>query len=464
MKQLLILFLFISTAVFAQNTANKVERYKIDPAINDEFKRPLLGKVKTMHTAHYFIEYNKYDTIKKEIFDNNYTYGFDKEGKEILFIKYDMYGNISSKYERRYNEKDSLTYLREFTWVEDYGTYIDEKSYFYNPLGLLQEVKGYSLRKSDGLSLNQELYKYNDKQQLLERHYYSNDTPIETTICSYNDRGKLIKELYYFKEKLFSEYKFEYDERDNLIRKDYTQIPANKKNIITYQYDDQNRLILATESTNGDENILIKNIYKNNLLIESYNKYGDEEHILYHYKNKKLVEKEKSTGFFNGCYYSTTKKKIQYDERGRIKRFFDYEGEKIVRTYTHYYDDKDRIIKTELLYSNNKKEYWTNSYDMANNLTKTIYKNNKEADKDIYRYDKNNNLLSKITYKGNKEVYKVLYTYDNNNKLLSKTTYKDNKIVEKTTYTYDKYQNLIKIEEYNNEMTFIDERTFTYYE
>ena len=444
MKNYLFPFLFLfSIVICGQNAANKVEKYKIDPAINDEFKKPLLGKVKTMHTAHYFIEYNKYDTIKKEIFDNNYTYGFDKEGREILFIIYDMYGNISSKYEKRYNEKDSLTYLREFTWVEEYGTYIDEKSYSYNTLGLLQEVKGYILEGGVGLSLNRELYKYNDKQQLLERHYYSNDTPIETTICSYNDRGKLIKELYYFKEKLFSEYKFEYDERDNLIRKDYTQIPANKKNIITYQYDDQNRLILATESTNGDENILIKNVYKDNLLIESYDdKYGYGKHIFYHYKDNQLIEEEKSTGFFNGCYYSTTKKKIQYDERGRIKKFFDYEGEKIVRTYTHYYDDKDRIIKTELLYSNNsnnKKEYWTNSYDMANNLTKTIYKNNKEADKDIYRYDKNNNLLSEITYKGNKIIKKIIYTYDS-------------------------YQNLIKIEKYNNGKNYIYERTFTYYE
>ena len=467
MKHFLIPFLFISTAVFAQNTANKVERYKINPAINDEFKKPLLGKVKTMHTAHYFIEYNKYDTIKKELFDNNYTYGFDKEGREILFIEYDMHGNISSKYERRYNEKDSLTYLRKFIWGENFGTYIEENSYFYNPLGLLQELKGYSLKESDPLSLYRELYKYNDKQQLLESHYYNKDTLTETTIYSYNNKGKLIKKLDYLKGKLRSEYKLEYDERDNLIKEYYTQIPANKNNIITYQYDDQNRLILATESTNEDENILIKNVYKDNLLIESYDdKNGYEKHILYHYKDNQLIEEEKSTGFFNGCYYSTTKKKIQYDERGRIKRFYDYEGEKIVRTYTHYYDDKDRIIKTELLYSNNsnnKKEYWTNSYDMANNLTKTIY-NNKEADKDIYRYDKNNNLLSKIIYKGNKEVYKVLYTYDKNNNLLSEITYKGNKIIRKKFYTYDSYQNLIKIEKYNNGKNYIYERTFTYYE
>ena len=467
MKHLLIPFLFISTAVFAQNTTNKVERYKIDPAINDEFKRPLLGKVKTMHTAHYFIEYNKYDTIKKEIFDNNYTYGFDKEGREILFIKYDMHGNISSKYERRYNEKDSLTYLREFIWGENFGTYIEEKSYFYNPLGLLQELKGYSLKESDPLSLYRELYKYNDKQQLLESHYYNKDTLTETTIYSYNNKGKLIKKLDYLKGKLRSEYKLEYDERDNLIKKDYyfTQFSTSQKSITKYQYDEQNRLILATENIDGDENILIKNIYKDNLPIEIYekNRSGDEIHIFYHYKENQLIEEEKSTRFFNGHYYSTTKEKIQYDEKCRIKKFYDYEEKEIARTYTHYYDDKDRIIKTELLYSNNKKEYWTNSYDMANNLTKTIY-NNKEADKDIYRYDKNNNLLSKIIYKGNKEVYKVLYTYDKDNNLLSKTTYKGNKAIEKTFYTYDSYQNLIKIEKYNNGKNYIYERTFTYYE
>ena len=447
MKNYLFPFLFLfSIVICGQNAANKVEKYRIDPAINDEFKKPLLGKVKTMHTAHYFIEYNKYDTIKKEIFDNNYTYGFDKEGREILFIKYDMHGNISSKYERRYNEKDSLTYLREFIWGENFGTYIEEKSYFYNPLGLLQELKGYSLKESDPLSLYRELYKYNDKQQLLESHYYSNDTLTETTIYSYNNKGKLIKKLDYLKGKLDSEYKLEYDERGNLIKKDYyfTQFSISQKSITKYQYDDQNRLILATENIDGDENILIKNIYKDNLPIEIYekNRSEDEIHIFYHYKENQLIEEEKYTRFFNGHYYSTTKEKIQYDEKCRIKKFYDYEEEKIVRTYTHYYDDKDRIIKTELLYSNNsnnKKEYWTNSYDMANNLTKTIYKNNKEADKDIYRYDKNNNLLSEITYKGNKIIKKIIYTYDS-------------------------YQNLIKIEKYNNGKNYIYERTFTYYE
>ena len=91
---------------------------------------------------------------------------------------------------------------------------------------------------------------------------------------------------------------------------------------------------MATENIDGDENILIKNVYKDNLPIESYekNRNGDEIHIFYHYKDNQLIEEEKSTNFFNGNYYSTTKEKIQYDEKCRIKRFYDYEGKEIART------------------------------------------------------------------------------------------------------------------------------------
>ena len=112
---------------------------------------------------------------------------------------------------------------------------------------------------------------------------------------------------------------------------------------------------------------------------------------------------------------------------------------KIKKTYTYYYDNKDRVIKTELLYTGDKKEYWIDNYDTIGNLIETIYKNNDYRDKDSYTYDNNNNLLSKITYKGNEAI-------------------------EKTFYTYDKYQNITKIEKQYNGTTNIYERTFTYYE
>ena len=58
MKHFLILFLFISTAVFAQNTANKdTIPYKTNERYDQFFPKPLRGKIKTMHTVGCKIEY-----------------------------------------------------------------------------------------------------------------------------------------------------------------------------------------------------------------------------------------------------------------------------------------------------------------------------------------------------------------------------------------------------------------------
>ena len=93
MKHLLIPFLFITTVIVAQNTANKVEKYKIDSDLACPFEKPLLGKVKKVHTAHYSTVVTVLkDTIKREHFVENYTYGFDERGNEIEFIKYTKEG------------------------------------------------------------------------------------------------------------------------------------------------------------------------------------------------------------------------------------------------------------------------------------------------------------------------------------------------------------------------------------
>ena len=114
MKHLLIPFLFITTVIFAQNTANKVEKYKIDSELAYPFEEPLLGKVKRVHTAHYSIAVTVLkDTIKREHFDENYTYGFDERGNEIEFIKYTKQGNIKHKEVKKYDERDSLLYSKK---------------------------------------------------------------------------------------------------------------------------------------------------------------------------------------------------------------------------------------------------------------------------------------------------------------------------------------------------------------
>ena len=441
MKHLLISFLFISTTVFAQNTANKVERYKIDPAINDKFKRPLLGKVKKVHTAHYSTVVTVLkDTIKREHFVENYTYGFDERGNEIEFIKYDKEGNIWNKEIKKYNEKDRLLYSKETKILGEDETYIEENSYSYNDKGFLIEEKSYEEDPDTGISHRRELYKYNNDQKLIENSYYSNDSLKRQVLYWYDNKGNLLRKLFYLDNKPYTDTKFEYNHIGNLIKKTENYIKTDYKHVKQYEYDAKNRLILFTKEDDDTKEIILKIIYKDDLLIEIYDNRDDEEvHIFYSYKNKKLINKVISKSFFNGCYYDYIKEKILYDEKGRIKKSFDYKQNKIKKTYTYYYDNKDRVIKTELLYTGDKKEYWIDNYDTIGNLIETIYKNNDYRDKDSYTYDNNNNLLSKITYKGNKAI-------------------------EKTFYTYDKYQNIIKIEKYNNGKNYIYKRTFTYYE
>ena len=438
MKHLLISFLFISTAVFAQNTANKVEKYKIDSDLAYPFEKPLLGKV---HTAHYSTVVTVLkDTIKREHFVENYTYGFDERGNEIEFIKYDKEGNIWNKEIKKYNEKDRLLYSKETKILGEDETYIEENSYSYNDKGFLIEEKSYEEDPDTGISHRRELYKYNNDQKLIENSYYSNDSLKRQVLYWYDNKGNLLRKLFYLDNKPYTDTKFEYNHIGNLIKKTENYIKTDYKHVKQYEYDAKNRLILFTKEDDDTKEIILKIIYKDDLLIEIYDNRDDEEvHIFYSYKNKKLINKVISKSFFNGCYYDYIKEKILYDEKGRIKKSFDYKQNKIKKTYTYYYDNKDRVIKTELLYTGDKKEYWIDNYDTIGNLIETIYKNDDYRDKDSYTYDNNNNLLSKITYKGNKAI-------------------------EKTFYTYDSYQNLIKIEKYNNGKNYIYERTFTYYE
>ena len=441
MKHLLISFLFISTAVFSQNTANKVEKYKIDSDLAYPFEKPLLGKVKKVHTAHYSTVVTVLkDTIKREHFVENYTYGFDERGNEIEFIKYDKEGNIWNKEIKKYNEKDRLLYSKETKILGEDETYIEENSYSYNDKGFLIEEKSYEEDPDTGISHRRELYKYNNDQKLIENSYYSNDSLKRQVLYWYDNKGNLLRKLFYLDNKPYTDTKFEYNHIGNLIKKTENYIKTDYKHVKQYEYDAKNRLILFTKEDDDTKEIILKIIYKDDLLIEIYDNRDDEEvHIFYSYKNKKLINKVISKSFFNGCYYDYIKEKILYDEKGRIKKSFDYKQNKIKKTYTYYYDNKDRVIKTELLYTGDKKEYWIDNYDTIGNLIETIYKNDDYRDKDSYTYDNNNNLLSKITYKGNKAI-------------------------EKTFYTYDSYQNLIKIEKYNNGKNYIYERTFTYYE
>ena len=282
MKHLLIPFLFLSTVISAQNTADKIERYKIDPELAYPFEKPLLGKVKKVHTAHYSTAVTALDnTIKKKYFKENYTYSFDERGNEIEFIKYDKERNIWNKEIKKYNKNDRLFYSKETTLLGEDETYIEENSYSYNDKGLLIEEKSYEEDPNTGISHRRELYKYNNDQKLIENSYYSNDSLKRRVFYWYDNKGNLSRKLFYLDNKPYTDTKFEYNHIGNLIKKTKNYIKTDYKHVEQYEYDTKNRLILFTKEDDDTKEIILKNIYKNDLLIESYDNRDDNIHTIY---------------------------------------------------------------------------------------------------------------------------------------------------------------------------------------
>ena len=223
MKNYLFPFLFLfSIVICGQNAANKVEKYRIDPELAYPFKKPLLGKVKKVHTAHYSTAVTTLNnTIKNKYFKENYTYSFDERGNEIEFIKYDKEGNIWNKEIKKYNEEDHLLYLKETTLLSEDKTYIEENSYSYNDndKGLLIEEKSYEEDPDTGISYRREVYKYNNDQKLIENSYYSNDSLKRQVFYWYDNKGNLSRKLFYLNNEPYTDTKFEYNHIGNLIKK-----------------------------------------------------------------------------------------------------------------------------------------------------------------------------------------------------------------------------------------------------
>ena len=153
-----------------------------------------------------------------------------------------------------------------------------------------------------------------------------------------------------------------------------------------------------------------KIIYKNNTLIK---KYDDNSYLLYTYKEGKLIETESYyTGI--GIDYIIDRKVItKYNEKGKIIKKLEYQGNILEQETNYFYDENGKEIKGILYKYEKEKSRWENKYSPEGYLIEKAWK------------------------KGNS----------------------------KTLYYYDAIGNCIKIEEYYKEkLTNIYERTFTYYE
>ena len=388
MKLLLISFLFISTAVFAQNTANKdTIPYKTNERYDQFFPKPLRGKIKTMHTVGCRIEYQGDTPVavyhlfhKNKINPYIYTYHFDKRGNDIAFYTYDALGNLMDWEIKTFNKADSLTY-RKISYVIDSIRHSAERFNLYNDKNLLVE--------------REDIDRYGSKVSL----YF------------YNEADNIIKEEDYYKDKLFYTALYTYDAKGKLLEKKEKEKNPKKHFITTYEYDSLGNLIRITKKEK-EENPYI-NPHKTddrNTLIKKYN---NSSYVLYSYKDKKLIEIE-SLYKEMGIEYIINRKIItKYNEKGQIIEKLEYQGNILEQETNYFYDENGKEIKGILYKYEKEKSRWENKYSPEGYLIEKAWKREKENPKTLYYYDAIGNCIKIEEYYEGKltNIYERIFTY-----------------------------------------------------
>lgn len=208
---------------------------------------------------------------------------------------------------------------------------------------------------------------------------------------------------------------------DNLpIRFDYSQSPNSYTT--EYKYDENGRLVLQTETRDGNTFDSVKYLY-------------DEKNLM---TNKIFLKSENENEY-------------RYDEYGRVieqTTLFSY-GDKTIFQYN--YDLNDNITSmVQISYVSDfsdplDRATYTYTYDDNGNLlTESYYSSfSKSYYNDEYVYDENDRLV-KQSRQGEWFNYYYEYTYDENGYLISETYYHSNNGTNVTSYTNDENGRAIK--------------------
>ena len=388
MKFYLLSFLFFSIVISAQNTANKdTIPYKTNERYDQFFPKPLRGKIKTMHTLGCQIAY-KGDTpvvvyrlpYKGEDKIYSYTSHFDKRGNEVALYTYDALGNLMDWEIKTFNKADSLTY-QKFSYV-------------------IFSTRHYRERFNS----------YNDKNLLVKRKDVDVDS-YGSSLYFYNEADNIIKEEDYYKDKLFYTALYTYDAKGKLLEKKEKEKNPKKHSTTIYEYDTLGNLIRITEKEKGEKPYILTNrIYENNTLIKEYD---DHSYVLYTYKEGKLIETE---SYYRGIgidYIIDRKVITKYNEKGKIIKKLEYQGNILEQETNYFYDENGKEIKGVLYKGGKEKSTWENKYSPEGYLIEKAWKREKGNPKSLYYYDAIGNCIKiEEYYKGKlSNIYERTFTY-----------------------------------------------------
>ncbi len=354
---------------------------------NDLIKNELKGKVKSVRTLNYFPTKKQGDTTKTEDILGEITFELYSENGFLL----ERYvGSNDTPYNKelyKYDNKDNLLEKQVFDY-EDSIYYIRYKTtYKYNEKRQLIEMGGFDYNGNYSID---ETYKYDGYGNKVEVNEFKSDGSLESkSIFKYDEKGKRLE-------------KNEYHSDGKLCYK------------LSYFYD-----------------------YKNNLI---------EENV--YYSSDKRDEKGNVIPqkiYVGGIFTRDEKKTFKYDKNGNKieSTFYDRNGN---IAYKYYY-----------IYDKNGNEIVQNGYSTTDSLP---FKCTSQ------KYDKHGNLIEKDEYiqKGKSNLqYKITYTYDLfGNEIEVQDTDHDKKYTYK--FNYDIQRNWTNKTGYNkDEKFFTKQREIEYY-
>jgi len=337
----LIFFVLLSSFAFSQEMTRETnyERYL-------EWELMSKNRVKSIKI------YNKNENDKS--FKLRTVKEYDSTGKGLRYFYFDKDSNIIAYNTYRYNN----------------DTLIEENNYFkfFRP-EIDRTIK----------------YKYNDRNQLLERECLTDIDPTKITYF-YDSNDVLFKNIYCHYQRCNRITYYIYDDNKNLLRQEIRD--TNNSLIEEYAFRDNGKNMIRKNFSNEDDSLVFVN-----------NDKGDEIEYL-NYSNGIIDRRAITSRNRNGFWESY----IKYDEgiivkyQHRIFNRFDqviseerYEDGKLQYKENIEYDDKGLKIK-ETIISKNKKKNCTKTYEcFPNGLLKTIksyypYKDSIEITKFIYEY------------------------------------------------------------------------------
>lgn len=228
----------------------------------------------------------------EEVIHNDPKTGWDEYGLkgEVKSLK-TMYANI--------NEEGLVKQIPdEQDWFLGSDVSFDRKG------NILGENLYYSQSKREIFSSI--IYKYNDKDQLIEEEYYEKEKLDYLLSYSYNSKGYLIGVRSISDNQCFSRETYSYDKNNNLIgeiKETYGELGGGyTKTEITYKYNKQGNCI----------------------------EYFSEED--------------------NGSYFKYQGWRLKYDEHGTLikKYIYDRAADDFVLLHTYHYDEKNRKTETNV--------------------------------------------------------------------------------------------------------------------